>query len=73
MPIKDISTYLPSDIIAWQAKTSQVYLDLENTIDYENLTLEMLGNSVLYLPYLSVPSPKVEKNWVFDSKIFYFE
>ena len=52
---------LAFDELTWQAKTSQVYLDLEDTIDYENLTLDMLGNSVFYLPYLSVPSPKVKK------------
>lgn len=52
---------LAFDELTWQAKASQVYLDLEDTIDYENLTLEMLGNSVFYLPYLSVPSPKVKR------------
>ena len=64
---------LAFDELTWQAKKSQVYLDLEDTIDYENLTLDMLGNSIFYLPYLSVSSPKVKKNWVFGSKIFYFE
>lgn len=52
---------LAFDELTWQAKASHVYLDLEDTIDYENLTLEMLGNSVFYLPYLSVPSPKVKR------------
>ena len=38
-----------------------MYLDLEDTIDYENLTVELLGTGVLYWPYLSVPSPKIKK------------
>ena len=37
---------LAFDELTWQAKALQVYLDLEDTIDYENLTLDMLGNSV---------------------------
>lgn len=52
---------LAFDELTWQAKAPKVYLDLEDTIDYENLTLEMLGNSVFYMPYLSVPSPKIKR------------
>lgn len=52
---------LALDELTWQAKASHVYLDLEDTIDYENLIIELLGTGVLYLPYLSVPSPKIKK------------
>ena len=52
---------LAFDELTWQAKASHVYLDLEDTIDYENLTVELLGTGVLYWPYLSVPSPKIKK------------
>ena len=64
--------YLAFNELTWQAKASQVYLDLEDTIDYENLTLDMLGNSVFYLPYLSVPSPKVKKKLNFWLQNFLF-
>lgn len=47
--------------LTWQVKASKVYLDLNNTINYENLTFETLGNSLLYLPYLSLPSPKIKR------------
>ena len=49
------------DELTWQAKASHVNLDLDDTIDYEDLTVELLGNTAFYLPYLSVPSPKIKK------------
>lgn len=47
--------------LTWQVKAEKVWIDLEDSIDYKNLTFEALGTPILYLPHLSTPSPKIKR------------
>lgn len=61
---------LAFDELSWQLKAEHVSLDLEDTIDYDNLILETLGTGILYLPHLSLPSPKIKRKTGFLSPEF---
>lgn len=46
----------------WQIRSERVIHDeLERQIHFENATFEVLGVPVMYLPYLRVPDPSVER------------
>lgn len=59
-----------SNELTWQIKSSHVNFDPDDSTEYSNLTMELLGKPLLYLPYLSQPSPKIRRKTGFLSPRF---
>lgn len=47
--------------LTWQIKAEKVWVDLEDSIEYQNLVFEGLGAPLICFPYLSIPSPKIKR------------
>lgn len=47
--------------LTWQVKAEKVWADLDDSIEYKNLTFEVLGAPILCVPYVTTPSPKIKR------------